>query len=199
MTDLDRFIIELDRVKTLVHFYDELYGSDETINVLNKLSPQGIQIIQRSLHDDILMSIARLLYDGQCYKYKKIKYEYFSLCNLVNSYAHLLDDELNIHRDVIREIKESINIEDYRNLVLAHADKSVYVGRETHPKHGLSSATLIELLTETRQLAFGIRYKLMLQNGENTLPVSDGRVYRNGIGANMIRKLKALTEKSEQK
>ncbi|MGL6403983.1 hypothetical protein ACSZM0_09575 [Aeromonas hydrophila] len=71
MTDLDRFIIELDRVKTLVHFYDELYGSDETINVLNKLSPQGIQIIQRSLHDDILMSIARVLYDGQCYKYKK--------------------------------------------------------------------------------------------------------------------------------
>ncbi|HAU4889824.1 AbiU2 domain-containing protein [Aeromonas hydrophila] len=198
MTDLDKFIIEVDRVIALVHFYDELYGSDETINVLNNLSPQGIQIIQRSLHDDIIMSIERL-FDGNGYEQGGAKFEYLSLYNIVNSYQRFWDEDTNQQREKIGSIKNSMNIKNYRNLVLAHADKSVYVGSDQHPKHRMSTALLIELLRETRQLTFDMRYRLMLEMGENTLPVSDGNVNRSGCGTNMIRNLKRLIEKSTQR
>jgi len=37
MLDLDRFIVEIDRVTKAIYFYDEIFGKKETIKIFNQL------------------------------------------------------------------------------------------------------------------------------------------------------------------
>jgi hypothetical protein len=196
MLDLDRFIIELDRLTTAVYFYDEIYGEEDTIRTLSALSSQAAGIIQHSLHNDIVMSLARLLFDGEAYKVSGNTYEYLSQYNLAKKYESYIDSDLQLHRDEIAKIKESINVKDYRNLILAHNDKATLTGQQDHPKHNLETTVLLKMLKESRLLFFGIRLKVAKDQGETSLPVTDCNVYRNGVGANFLKNIKNITRQA---
>jgi len=143
MLDIDRFIVELDRLTTAVHFYDEIYGEQSTIKTMSDLSRHATKIIQLSLHNDIVMSLSRLLFDGKEYKVSGDNYEYLSQYNLATKYEHYIDSNLNLHRDEIRKIKKNLNIKDYRDLVLAHNDKATITGQQRHPKHKRKGVKLL--------------------------------------------------------
>ncbi|WP_226647314.1 hypothetical protein [Microbulbifer variabilis] len=199
MIDLDRFIVELDRLITAVHLYDELYCDDEAIKVVNSVSSQAFNIIRFSMHNDIVMSAAKLIYDGKGYKTKDQEYEYLSQYNLATKYEHFIDGELQTNRDRIRTLKESLNVKNYRDLVLAHNDKPTLTGESELPKHNLETTTLLELLQESRLLFFGIRLKLAKEQGETSLAVSGCNVVRSGVGYNLVRKLKNITNKGSRR
>lgn len=196
MLDLDRFIVELDRLTTAVYFYDEIYGEQETIKILSGLSTEATRIIQRSLHNDIVMSLARLLYDGEHYKTSEATHEYLSQYNLAKKYAGYIDQELRSNRDEIAAIKKSLNVKDYRDLVLAHNDKATLTGESDHPKHKLETEVLLRILRLSRALFFGVRLKLAKERGEQSLPITDGNVYRNGVGTNFLKNIENITRQA---
>ena len=146
MLDLNRFIFELDRLTTAVHFYDEVYCDKDAINTLGRLSNQAAKIIQLSVHNDIVMATARLLFDGEKYKVSGKVYEYLSHYNLAKKYEKYIDSTLQIHRDRVAEIKKEINVKDYRDFVLAHNEKATLTGQNEHPKHNIETKHLLEML-----------------------------------------------------
>ena len=196
MLDLDRFIVELDRLITTAHFYDEVYCDDEAIKIISRLSNHAARIIQLSIHNDIIMSVARLLYDGNGYKSSGDTYEYLSQYNLAKKYEVHIDLELQGHRDRIGAIKGSLNIKDYRDLVLAHNDKATFTGESEFPKHKMEISDLLTMLKESRALFFGIRIKIAHEQDEESIPVSGCNVHRNGVGYNFIRKIKNMTREA---
>ncbi|TMN44299.1 hypothetical protein [Pseudoalteromonas sp. S2755] len=196
MLDIDRFIVELDRLTTAVYFYDEIYGEQETIKIISGLSSEATRIIQRSLHNDIVMSLARLLYDGENYKTSEATYEYLSQYHLAKKYASYIDHGLQNHRDEIAEIKASLNVKDYRDLVLAHNDKATLTGENDHPKHNLETEVLLRILRLSRTLFFGVRLKLAKERGEQSLPITDGNVHRNGVGTNFLKNIENITRQA---
>lgn len=194
MLDIDRFIVELDRLITTVHFYDEVYCNDEGVKAISSLSLDAAKIIQLSVHNDIVISTARLLFDGKDFKVSGNTYEYLSLYNLVSTYEKYVDRELQEFRDNILMLKSKINVQDYRNLVIAHNDKATITGQNPVPKHQIESQTLLELLRTSRSLLFGIRLKLAEENGESSLPVTDGSVSRCGVGRKFVQRLKKYNQ-----
>jgi hypothetical protein len=196
MLDLDRFILEIDRLTTAVYFYDEVYGEQETIKIISGLSSEATRIIQRSLHNDIVMSLARLLYDGEHYKTPEVTYEYLSQFNLAKKYAGYIDQELEGYREDIAKIKKSLNVKDYRDLVLAHNDKATLTDDNDHPKHNLETEVLLRILRLSRALFFGVRLKLAIERGEQSLPITDGNVHRNGVGTKFLKNIESITRQA---
>jgi hypothetical protein len=196
MLDLDRFILELDRLTTAVYFYDEIFGEQETLKIFAGLSSEATRIIQRSLHNDIVMTLARLLFDSEHYKTSEVTYEYLSLYNLARKYSSYIDQELQSHRDEIAKIKRSLKVKDYRDLVLAHNDKATLTGINVHPMHNLETEVLLRILWLSRALIFGVRLKLAEEQGEQTLPVTDGQVHRNGVGTNFLQNIQNITRQT---
>ena len=194
MLDLDRFITELDRLTTTVHFYDEVYCDKDTIKVVSRLSSEAARLIQLSVHNDIIMSASRLLFDGKEYKSSENHYEYLSQYNLATKYESYIDSELQTYRENLGKLKESLNVKNYRDLVLAHNDKATLTGESEFPKHNMETKDLLIMLKESRALFFGIRLKIASEQGETGIPVSDCSVYRNGVGYNFIRNIKYITK-----
>lgn len=137
---------------------------------MSGLSSEAARIIQRSLHNDIVMSLARLLYDGVHYKTPEVTFEYLSQYNLANKYANYIDQELQSHRDEIAKIKKSLNVKDYRDLVLAHNDKATLTGGNDHPKHNLETKVLLRILRLSGALFFGVRLNLAKERGKQEGP-----------------------------
>lgn len=79
MEDLDRYIVELSRVRRAIQIYSELFDSSESVDVLSNFSGEVFGVIQRSMHDEIVMSLARL-FDKEKYNDEK---EHLSQRNLV--------------------------------------------------------------------------------------------------------------------
>ncbi|QFS87420.1 MULTISPECIES: hypothetical protein [unclassified Marinobacter] len=192
MLDLDRFIVELDRLITTVHFYDEVYCNNEGVNAISSLSLEAAKIIQLSVHNDIVLSTARLLFDGKGFESSGTTYENLSLYNLVCNYEEHIDQELHEQRNKISQLKQKINVKEYRNLVIAHNNKATITGQNPAPKHQIGTEILLDLLRESRSLLFGIRLKVAKENGETSLPVTDGNVHRCGVGRKFVQRIKKI-------
>lgn len=192
MLDLDRFIVELDRLITTVHFYDEVYCNEEGIKAISGLSLEAAKIIQLSVHNDIILSTARLLFDGKGYELSGTRYEYLSQYKLVSTYQEYVDHELQEHRNKVLKLKQRINVKDYRDLVIAHNDKATITGQNPRPKHQIETQTLLDLLRESRSLLFRIRLKVAKENGEISLPINDGNVHGCGVGRKFVRQIKQI-------
>jgi hypothetical protein len=187
MLDLDRFIIELNRVTKVVHFYDEIYGQEDSIKVLTSLSRDAAFIIQRSVHNDIIMSVSCLLYDGEA-----VGNENLSLRNLSQKYSNYIDAELEKSRDKIKKVKEKLDIKSFRDRTLAHKDKATLIGEREFPKHNIETSDLLNLLNEARILTFGIRRKLAVENEETRLPIANGSVNWSGVGYRFIQSIRKM-------
>lgn len=192
MLDIDRFIFELDRLITAVHFYDEVYCDEDGVNAISSLSLEAAKIIQRSIHNDIVLSTARLVFDGKDFNSPEGTRENLSQYNLVCNYKEHIDSELEKHRTTIAALKKKFDIKSYRDLVIAHNDKPTITGQIPIPKHKIDTETLLNLLDESRSLMFGIRLKVAKNNKEKYLPVTDGKVTRCGVGRDFVRRIKRI-------
>ncbi|MDO9620270.1 MAG: hypothetical protein Q7J43_21605 [Pseudomonas sp.] len=192
MLDIDRFIFELDRLITAVHFYDEVYCNEDGVNAISSLSLEAAKIIQRSIHNDIVLSTARLVFDGKDFNSSEGARENLSQYNLACNYKEHIDPELEKHRTTIAALKNKVDIKSYRDLVIAHNDKPTITGQMPTPKHKIDTKTLLNLLDESRSLMFGIRLKVAKNNEETYLPVTDGKVKRCGVGREFVRRIKKI-------
>lgn len=193
MLDIDKFIIELDRLITLVHFYDEVYCNVESVKTISNFSLEAAKIIQLSIHNDIIISTTRLLFDGKSYESHGKYFEYLSQYNLVTTYQDLIDEDLQLNRDKISELKQTLNLKNYRDLVIAHNNKAVLTGEAYQTKHQVKTETLLELLKESRILFIGIRLKIAKINGEKSILIAPNYVYRGGAGLKFIEKIRSVT------
>ncbi|WP_238107833.1 hypothetical protein [Shewanella metallivivens] len=82
MDEFNRYLAEAIRVRRSIQVYRELFDSEESVNVLSSKSLEVSVIIKRALHDEILLSLARL-FDSQGYNNNKELLEYLSQRNLV--------------------------------------------------------------------------------------------------------------------
>lgn len=199
MIDLDRFIVEVDRIITATHLYDELYCKEDAIAVLNNVSSAAFKIIQISLHNDIIMSVSRLLFDGKSYKNNGHEYTYLSQYQLAEKYLDLIDDEIQKDRDQVRTLKETLGIQDFRDLILAHNDKAILIGEMAAPKHNIETYKLLELLKTSRRLIIGIRVQVALKKGEASLQINSGDILLGGVGGSLIKNLKKIAQKESIK
>lgn len=145
MDKLDWFITEIVRIRRSVQVYIELFTEKEPIDILTNISSEVFAIVQRSMHDEILISVARL-YEGK---------DNLSQFNLVSPHKNILNDDLNKLREETGTLLKKIDIKNYR-IKVAHnntdTDKIV--------KHNIDSETLILLLDTSLSLIIGLKAEL---------------------------------------
>ena len=186
MEEIDRFIAEIVRIRRYVQIYIELFTENESINALENISSEVFGIIQKAMHDEILISLSRL-YDGKGFEYKKEYRENLSQFNIVSQYEDVLTDTLNNLRAQTSDLFERINIKQYRDTKVAHNDKETLLGKNGIIKHNIDSKTVISLLETSLKLAIGIKSKV--QQKENvSLPVMITECYE-GKGKALIEKM----------
>lgn len=159
MNELDRYIAEIVRVRRSIQLYIELFTKDESVHVLNDFSGDVFGVLQRSLHDEIIISLSRL-FDGKHFIYKKEKKENLSQLNLVSKYDSLLTDRHNKLRRKTKELLEHIDLKDYRDWKVAHNDKDTITGKNGVIKHNIDSETVISLLEKSLSLIIDIKSKV---------------------------------------
>jgi hypothetical protein len=186
MNELDRFIAEIVRIRRCVQVYIELFTEEESIDVLTNVSGEVFAITQRSMHDEILISVSRL-YDGKGFQYKGEMKENLSQINLVSQHKNILTEKLKNLREETRVLFEKLDIKDYRDEIVAHNNKDTLVGNNEIVKHNIDSDSLISLLDTSLSLIIGIKAELEQKQNVN-VPDMINEKYE-GIGKALINKL----------
>lgn len=189
MEDIDRYIIEATRIRRVVVLYSEFFENESSVSVLSEKAGKAFSVIQRSMHDEILISLSRL-FDTDCYETKSRKYEYLSQRNIVQKYQASLTENAKIHRDETTKLEEEINIQDYRDLKVAHNDKPTLVSSGSSVKHGISSSKVLDLLDHSIQLMLCLKSSLSNQ-AEVSVPVNLNNKFE-GIGNELVAKLRKI-------
>ncbi len=189
MNDLDRYISEITRVRRIVQIYIELFSSSETVEILTEFSPIIFSVFQRSLHDEILMSLSRL-FDSNGYGTNQGVQEYLSQKNLVDNNKGILTDKLKKLKEETTELLEHIDIKSYRHLKIAHNDKVTMLGENSVIKHNIDSESIISLLEKSTELIIGINSEIQ-KSDTISIPVNFNEKYE-GKGKDFISKIKKI-------
>lgn len=189
MEDIDRYIIEATRIRRSVVLYSELFETESSVSVLSEQAGKAFSVIQRSMHDEILISLSRL-FDTDCYETRNQKFAYLSQRNIVKKYQAYLTRNANIHRDETTKLKKEINIQDYRDLKVAHNDKPTLVSSNGSVKHGISSSKVLNLLDHSIQLMLCLKSSISNQT-EVSVPI-DLNNKLEGIGNELVAKLQKI-------
>ncbi|GAB2873865.1 hypothetical protein ACCI51_06200 [Microbulbifer echini] len=174
MSDLDWFVYETTRIRRVVQTYLELFIDKHSVETLTNTASEVFAIIQRSMHDEILISLSRL-YEGK---------EQLSQYSLVSKYKEVLTDSLEELKLQTGELFEKLDLKDYRNSKVAHNSREVYPFNGKIIKHSIDSEILISLLETSQKLIIGIKLEL----GKNSLPVMINEKYE-GKGSKLVQKL----------
>ncbi len=188
MDELDRFIAEIVRIRRCVQVYIELFTEKKSIDVLANVSSEIFATIQRSMHDEILISVSRL-YDGKGFQYKGQIKENLSQLNLVSQHEKIITGagDLKKLRGKTIDLFEKISIKDYRDKKVAHNNKDTLVGNNETVKHNIDSDSIISLLETSLSLIIGIKAELE-QKKNVSVPVMINEKYE-GKGRDLINKL----------
>ncbi len=117
----------LDDLSKDVTLYSEIYGPQESVDILNEFNGFVFGRLQFCLSERMFMAFARLM-DPADTKIKGGKYENLSLKNLIQKYQLEKDPSLSKTYKKIDTIYKATNISDYRNKKLGHNDKNVKLG-----------------------------------------------------------------------
>lgn len=175
LTDIDRFIIEAMRVRRSVQVYDDLYCSQIAIKVLRSKAEDVFSIFQRALHDEILLSLSRL-FDSTGYKTKNGMEPYLSQYYIVQANQSVLTKHCQDLRARTSQLLQDIDINNYRDLKVAHNDKTTLNDTNNQLKHNISSEKVKELLDVSMQLMVSIKCELS-ESPSVSLPVNLGEKY----------------------
>lgn len=188
MHDIEAYIAEATRVRRTIQIYSEFFDSQEPLDTLNNLSVEVTAVIRRSLHDEIIISLARL-FDSDSYMFKKNKLEYLSQRNLSEKNITFIKPELKKLRDKTSELWNDISIKEYRNLKVAHNDKSTITGN-TPAKHNISYDKAVELVDTSIILMIKLMASISGKaNVEVWVNINDKKI---GGGNIFISKLRAI-------
>lgn len=177
MNEIDWFIYEITRLRRSVQVYTELFTEKVPVEVLTSVSSEVFAIMQRAMHDEILISVTRL-YGGK---------DNLSQFYIVSKHKSLLTDELAQLRNQTGELFKRLDIKDYRDTKIAHNDRTIHPFGGEIVKHNIDSHTLISLLETSLKLIIDI--KLLL--GNNSLPVRVNEKYERK-GKELIEKLSKI-------
>jgi hypothetical protein len=190
--ELDRFISELLRIRRLIQIYSELF-SEESVDALIEFSSDVFGVIQRSMHDEIVISLSRI-YDGKGYDRKKVFSENLSQRNLVSKYKSILMDN-----EKLRNLKEEttvllkkIDIKKYRDTKVSHNDKLTMLERIGAEKHKITFDAVVSLIEKSLDLIIGIKSEVKKMTNVS-LPVNIMEKYE-GKGINFICKIKKYNQ-----
>ncbi|PSU66964.1 hypothetical protein C9J22_20440 [Photobacterium phosphoreum] len=187
MNELDRYLVEINRVRKTVQVYIELFTSKESVDVLTNFSGDVFGCIQRSMHDEIVISLSRL-FDGKGYKTKEGMHEYLSQRNLVLKYEGLLTERLINLRNETSQLWNHIDISLYRNLKIAHNDKAVIVSDQSIVRHNISTDKIVTLIDKSTELILGIKLEIS-ESQRVSIPISLDEKFE-GKGIDLIQRLK---------
>ncbi|MEI8656457.1 AbiU2 domain-containing protein [Vibrio sp. Hal054] len=187
MEDLDRYIIEATRVRRAIVVYSEMFGTAESVNTLNKSAGEAFSIIQRAMHDEIVMSLSRL-FDSKGYENKGEVLEYLSQYNMVSMYEAHLNDRSKKLRKLTGKIINKLAFKPYRNLKIAHNDKAQLLGATTTVKHNITSSRVLLLIDLSLNLMISIKAS-KLNSTAVSVPVNLSNKYV-GVGSSVVNKMK---------
>lgn len=183
MHEIQRYVSEAMRVRRVVQIYFELYESQESIDLLMSASTEVCVAIRRSMHDEILISLARL-FDGEKYN----GYEYLSQRNLVNNHISSMNLELTELRNKTSSLWKEIAVKEYRDFKVAHNDKNTIMGLSQEIKHNISFEKVVQLLETSIILVLKLQSSI---TGKETIEVwSNLNDKCIGEGTKFVSKLK---------
>jgi hypothetical protein len=169
MDDIYRYISEALRIRRAIQVFSEFFENDTSIDALSKDPIEIGFMIQRSMHDEILISLTRL-FDTDAYTRGKTTYEYLSQRNLLESYSSSITPEIAALREETAKLWADVSIRDYRDLRVAHNDKSILTGRSPPIKHNISFDSA-KKLTET---SMTLMIKLLASiTGKSEIPLRE--------------------------
>jgi hypothetical protein len=190
LADIDRYIGEAIRIRRAIQVYDELYCSEESVSILLDKAGLVFGVFQRALHDEIVISLSRL-FDSPGYNPKQgPREDYLSQVNIVEASESLLTEEEQKLRKRTANLKEEIDIKNYRNLRIAHNDKESLVASDKAVKHALTSEKVKELLDVSIQLMVSIKANIT-GSEEVSLPVNLAEKYE-GYAFQLVDRLKKM-------
>lgn len=189
LSEIDRYMSEAVRIRRSVQIYDELFCSEESVATLIGSAGEVFGVMQRALHDEILISFSRL-FDSEGYKTKKGVQDYLSQLNIVKQHESFLTDDLQELRQKTDRLKKQLNLKEYRDLTVAHNDKAIMVGESGPAKNGITSDLAKELLEVSIQLMIELKREIT-GSRKVGLPVNPQEVYE-GKGFELIGKLKRI-------
>ncbi|EOX4844335.1 hypothetical protein J4H13_22715 [Vibrio alginolyticus] len=184
MDEFNRYLSEAIRIRRSIQVYSEIFDSRDAIETLSDKSIEFTAIIKRSMHDEILMSLARL-FDTDGYNHKGNVLEYLSQRNLVLEHEQFLDENLNKLRHKTADIWQSLSVKTYRDIKLAHNDKATLFNREHSIRHNVTFASAIELIDTSITLVVG----LMARSGQVSVKPNLEDIYEN-VGSKFIESIK---------
>lgn len=189
LADIDRYIGEAIRIRRAIQVYDELYCSEESVNILLDKAGLVFGVFQRVLHDEIVMSLSRL-FDSQEYKTKDGPKGNLSQLNIVKANEFVLTDTEQKLRKRTAVLKKEIDIKNYRNLKVAHNDKESLVARDKTVKHSITSAKAKELIDVSIQLMISIKSQIT-GSQKVSLPMNLAEKYE-GYALQLVDRLKKI-------
>ena len=189
MHDIQVYIAEAMRIRRTIQIYSEFFGSQKSLNILNNLSAEVTTVIRRSMHDEIIISLARL-FDGKSYQFNNTNYEYLSQFNLIEKHKNSMTPALNKLREKTTELLTSISLKDYRNFKIAHNDKPTLTGDSPTVKHDISYEKITALIETSIKLMIGLMASI---NGKVTINIwADINDKNIGVGNAFIEKLSKI-------
>jgi len=191
MEDLDRYIVEITRVRRNVQIYIELFCSNDSVKILTDFSPDIFKVFQRTLHDDIVLSVARLFY-GDKFENNGKKLEYLTQYNIMNKHKNILTDELKKLRKKTTELLEKIDIKNYRDLKIAHNDKDTMLLKNGVIKHNIDTESISSLLEKSCKLILGLK-SVLTKSVEVRTWINPYDIYEEK-GNSFVKKIKNITQ-----
>ncbi|WP_330110177.1 hypothetical protein [Methylophaga thalassica] len=189
LADIDRYIVEAIRVRRSIQVYDELYCSHESVEILLDKAGRVFGVLQRALHDEIVISLSRL-FDSLGYDTKGGRQDYLSQLNIVNANESILTENEQELRKRTAVLWEEIDIKSYRNLKIAHNDKESLVVPDKIVKHGVSTEKAKELVDVSIQLMICIK-RNFTGSEEVSLPQNPNDKYE-GYARELVGRLKKI-------
>ena len=167
MEDINRYVSESMRVRRTIQVYSEFFDSREAIDILSEASIEVSAIIQRSLHDEIIISLARL-FDTDSYTRSGITNEYLSQRNILEKYTDAITPEIQDLKDKTTKLRKEADIRNYRDLKIAHNIKDLMTGKMPNIKHNISFESAVNLVETSVSLMIKLMSSL---SGNNQVSV----------------------------
>lgn len=189
LAEIDRYIEEAIRVRRAIQVYDELYCSDESVEILLEKAGRVFGVLQRALHDEIVISLSRL-FDSQGYKTKDGREDYLSQFNIIKANESFLTKNEEELRDRTKDLRAEINIKNYRDLKIAHNQKESMIAHDKTVEHSLTSEKVKELIDTSIQLMVSIKFQIT-GSERVSLPINLADKYE-GCALELLRNFKKI-------
>ncbi|WP_444922987.1 hypothetical protein ACJJH9_12585 [Microbulbifer sp. DLAB2-AF] len=152
MVEIHRIGSLVDRLRSLVVLFEELYGCEDSIREIKRTAPQSFGLIKSSLQYEIVMRIASLLDPAKTMGSDNLTFDRLharfdeTLRSESKSYFLLECEDGNLHEEIAKKYKifrdfeeqiielhylyKSTNIKNYRNKLGAHLDVTYSTGKK---------------------------------------------------------------------